>query len=81
MKITYSFAFLGNSDSLKSVEFCCDEMRDEVVCHNEIKISTSGRVRVGDDREIKFCPHCGSAIIYHGMQTGAYRELERKGNG
>jgi len=53
----------GSLDSLQSIIFCCDDMRDEIIIYYAIRLTGSGDIRL-KGRNIKFCPHCGKEIIH-----------------
>lgn len=78
MKIDFCYGYGGSPDGLKNISFCCDKMREEIISHNEVKITNTGNVVLGGRKKINFCPHCGLKIDYNGITTEDYKRFERE---
>lgn len=85
MKLTFKQGYLGSSDALVSVDFCCDPMRDEFIMYKDITIDNRAWIYLYGtslaQRTITHCPFCGNkierlAIITEGERIWREKEME-----
>jgi hypothetical protein len=73
MKIKFDYGYGGGHDKLKSIEFCCDSMRDEIITEKDIRVTSRARIFLEGlsvkPREILFCSFCGKEIERIGTTT------------